>query len=293
MPPKIAIRRDAIDHKGLWYAQDHIYQYGLKRCLRYGATLYIDGEGMKCKDDARNQLCCVCKEGPIPMKALDRLHLHHVASMPMMTTVKAPPLQRSSSFGKRTIEEASGDGTDPFAEPFEQAKKSRTARLEGELVEVERMRKALNKMKDRGCALCLVAGNPSGRTGHQIFQCPSFDTVRVSCGQYTQWKKTIIYRNHKGICWKCHVPTCGDELHGPLERGKTNCEWEDIVIVTAFGIFRHAEIRTAAERWFKTDWKAEAGIFAQWLSKKPEMGRYSNGMDLLLWYVEEWLGQEQ
>ena len=30
-------------------------------------------------------------------------------------------------------------------------------RLEGELKEVDHMRKALNKMKDRGCALCVVA----------------------------------------------------------------------------------------------------------------------------------------
>lgn len=41
-----------------------------------------------------------------------------------------------------------------------------------------------------------------------------------------------------------------------------NCKWKDIVIVTAFSIFRHVEIRKAAKKWFKTDWKAEAGIFA-------------------------------
>jgi hypothetical protein len=216
-----------------------------------------------------------------------------MASMPAMTMVKAPGLQRSSSYGKRTIEEVSTDASDPFAKPFQEAKKWRTARLEGELVEVERMRKALNKIKDRGCALCLAVGNASGRTGHAIFQCPSFEMVGVLCGQYTEWKKTIRYNNHKGICWKCHVPTCGDELHGPLERGKTNCEWPDIVIVMAFGIFRCSELRRAAEKWFKTDWKEDADVFGQWLSKKPEVERYSNGMDLLLWYVEEWLGQEQ
>ena len=60
-PPKITIGRSEVDYKGLWYAQDYIYHYGLKRCLRYGLTLYVDGEGMECRQHEINQWCCIWK----------------------------------------------------------------------------------------------------------------------------------------------------------------------------------------------------------------------------------------
>ncbi|KAG1742875.1 hypothetical protein EDB19DRAFT_1827580 [Suillus lakei] len=101
--------------------------------------------------------------------------------------------QQSISVKKCTIDQVS-DPSDPFAKVYKQTKKSRTNRLEGVMKQVERMRKALDKLKDRGCPHALLI-----------------------------WKASILYCNHKGICWKCHVPTCGDELHALLERGQMKC----------------------------------------------------------------------
>lgn len=144
-PAKTAIGRDEVDHKGMWYAKDYIYVHGLDRCLRYGATLYIDGAGTKCEDDPRNERCCVCKE-PRPERK-------QPSSMSVMKTLH-DPARRTVSL-KRGVEKVSTEDGGQFLEVFEMAKKARTERLKGELAEVEHMRKALNKIKDIGCALCL------------------------------------------------------------------------------------------------------------------------------------------
>lgn len=275
---KIAIGRDEEDHKGLWYAKDYIYGHGLDRCLRYGATLYVDGAGTKCEDDPRNERCCVCKEPRSKTKWPS-------SRLSVMKTLPDPPKQTTSL--KRPIEKVSTENGDQFFEAYEGAKKLRTNRLEGELAEVERMKKALNKIKDKGCALCQITGNAKARDGHVLRTCPSFATIGVTCNAYMSWKKAIRYHHHKGICWKCHVPTCGDELHGVLVSGEANCDWPDTVIPLAIGIFRDDKTREAAEKMFKVDWKKQPAEFAKWLSKRPEPERHSSAMDLLLWWVDE------
>jgi hypothetical protein len=105
---------------------------------------------------------------------------------------------------------------------------------------------------------------------------------------YKAWKASIQYHKHKGICWKCHVPTCGDELHAPLERGKVLCDWPDVVMPLALTVFQRANIREAAQRYFGVVWQ-KIDQFNNWLMKAPGAGHHSNGMDLVLWYVEEYL----
>ncbi|KAG1854003.1 hypothetical protein F4604DRAFT_1686192 [Suillus subluteus] len=81
---------------------------------------------------------------------------------------------------------------------------------------------------------------------------------------FRAWKASILYRNHGGICWMCHVPTCRDELHAPLEKGKT------------------MHIREAAQKYFGVVW-LKVDEFNNWLMKAPGAGHYSKGMDLMLW----------
>ncbi|KAG2110463.1 hypothetical protein BD769DRAFT_1674622 [Suillus cothurnatus] len=270
-PPKIAIGRSEVDHKGLWYAHDYIYRYGLQRCLRYGSTLYIDGEGMECRRHESNQRCCVCKadSGHDPSRVhipSEKQNTYVLPTSIIRPSASAPGTlthQQSIQANKRTINQVS-DSSDTFAELCERAKKSRTNRLDEEMKKVERMRKALDKMKDRGCPPCIAFGDKEGRSGHEIFRCPSLEQLGLSWDMYRTWKKSIVYHKHKGICWICHVPTCGDELHAPLEKGKP----------------RH--VREAAQSYFGVVW-LKINEFNDWLMKAPDAGHHSKGMDLMLW----------
>jgi len=60
-PLTITISRTMLDHKGMWFVHDHVYAHGNSRCLRFGSTSYIDGEGMRCTEDTKNMLCSGCR----------------------------------------------------------------------------------------------------------------------------------------------------------------------------------------------------------------------------------------
>ncbi|KAG1762154.1 P-loop containing nucleoside triphosphate hydrolase protein [Suillus occidentalis] len=285
-PHKISVSRSAIDHKGLWYAHDHFYAHGLKRCLRYGSTLYVDGRGIECREDEKNQPCCVCN------KDSDQRAVSTAASSPHQRTAAIVEASASSSgrartdaTKKRPFSEIS-EAADPFAEATANSKKLRTGRQEERMKRVDRMRTALNKLKDKGCTLCYASGY-SQREVHKLGRCPSWEDIGCTLGKYFDWKKDIRYSDHKGICWKCHVPTCGDELHAPLvkEKGDDRCDWPDIVVPLALAIFLHTDLKEAAEKYFGVEW-ATMGEFTRWLVKPPGPGCHSKGMDLLLWYVE-------
>ncbi|KAG2063370.1 hypothetical protein BDR04DRAFT_1123305 [Suillus decipiens] len=297
-PPKIAIERSEVDHKGLWYARDYVYHYGLKHCLRYGSTLYIDGEGTECRQHENNQWCCVCKadsdHDPRRASIFSEKQNTHVlpAFRPSAPVSRTLTHQQSISVNKRTIDHVSDSGG-PFAKMYEQAKKSRTNRLEELMKRVERMRKALDKIKDLGCTACISFGDRGGRPIHPITQCPSLERLGVSPGSYISWKSSIVYNNHHGgICWKCHVPTCRDELHAPLEKGKTSCDWPDVVMPLALMVFQQGHIREAAQKYFGVAWLS-LDQFNDWLMKAPSAGHHSKGMDLVLWYAEEYLEQQR
>ncbi|KAG2030468.1 hypothetical protein BDR03DRAFT_987079 [Suillus americanus] len=288
-PPKITIGRSEVDHKGLWYAQDYIYRYGLNRCLRYGLTLYIDGEGTECRRHESNQWCCVCKadsnHDPSRVRTPSGKQNTHVPPTSIIRPSAPAPRtlthQQSISVNKRTIDHVP-DSSGSFVEMYKQAKKSRTNRLDDEMKQVERMRKALDKMKDRGCPPCNAFGDKGGRSGHPMFRCPSLEQLGVSWELYRAWKTSILYHKHKGICWICHVPTCRDELHAPLEKGKTVCDWPDLVLPLALAAFRQKDIREAVQKYFGVVW-LKIDEFNDWLMKAPSAGRHSKGMDLMLW----------
>jgi hypothetical protein len=174
----------------------------------------------------------------------------------------------------------------PLAEATANSKKLKPAKQAEEMKQVDQMRKALNTMKDKGCTLCYASGNSGGRS-HKLSQCPSWENMRFSLGKYFDRKKAIRYNNHKGICWKCHVPTCSDELHLPLAKGKGDeqCNWPDIVVPLALTIFEFDDLKEAAEKYFAVEW-VTLDAFTKWLMKAPASGHHSKGMDPLLWYVE-------
>ncbi|KAG2030099.1 P-loop containing nucleoside triphosphate hydrolase protein [Suillus americanus] len=304
--PKLTIGRSEPDHKGRWYAHDYIYTHGLKRCLRYGSTLYIDREGTKCKDDQKNQLCCVCKNDAakevdqakaatqqeaqtLPKSSFHRrtisTNLPPLQQHTRMLITASPTHRRTVSVNKRSFNDMSGTA-DPFAEAAAHSKKLKTAKQATEMKRVDRMRSALNAMKDKGCTLCQASGEDKGEF-HKMSRCPAWETLGCSLGKYFEWKKEIRYNNHKGICWICHVPTCSDELHMPLIKGKRDelCEWPDIILPLALAIFGYKHLKEPAEAYFGIKW-ATLDAFTSWLMKAPASGHHSSGMDLLLWYME-------
>ena len=280
--PKIS--KEAEDHKGQWYAYDYVYRLGTKRCLRYGTTLYIDGKGLECKDDLASVPCSVCK-AESGFKAR-KLHTRNM-SMPILHTTseeEAGPTNhhRLASVSKHELK-------DPFADATHTSKKRRVDRLAGAMDEANQMRRALDRVKDHGCGACLVMGfRPEHATIHA---CQALQAAG-GFGALMQWKKTIRYPpsvGRKGICWKCHVPSCSDMLHGDFEGAKTKCDWEDVVIPTLMAIRANRETRERAQRELGTmvaDWVA----YASWLVGEPSAGYYSRVMELFLWYVERVVG---
>jgi len=250
--PKIS--KEEVDHKGLWAAYEHAYKYGDGQCLRYGMTLYVDGQGVECKEDNVNVPCSACKKKK----------------------------QGAGETRKRGIEEISGGGEDQFAEAAYKAKKQRAARQEGELKEVEWMRKALNVIKEMGCGACAVTGK---KMKHGPWNCKVLESYCMTFNQYSEWKTGVRYgKGHKGICWKCHVPSCEDALHGPFGNGR-KCEWEDVVMPTIMGIYLDVNLKSRAETAFGCRWMNTEELM-KWLMKMPEKGKHSKGMDLYMWFVE-------
>ncbi|KIK80755.1 hypothetical protein PAXRUDRAFT_157856 [Paxillus rubicundulus Ve08.2h10] len=274
---KIAIGRDEVDHKGRWFAHDYIHAHGLKQCLRYGLTLYINGTGTKCWDGTTNQLCTVCKANPNKAPSMFILDLHKSPSR----MVGGDGILSLST--KRQLDDTAVMAESVFTSAANQSKKRRIKRQEGVMRDVEQMKRALNKIKDNGCAMCLSYRSFHGR--HPLQSCHSLDMMQMSFKQYTEWKRGIRYgKGFKGICWKCHVPTCKDLLHPPLEKGM-KCEWEDIVIPTVVGIFNNQELRISAQRRFSVRWVTLEEL-RSWLVVTPIEGHHSHAMDLMMWFIE-------
>lgn len=271
---KPKIKKEMIDHKGRWFAYEHVYMHGQKRCLRYGTTLYIDGQGMECKEDMKNMKCSSCrmKMGFVTAKRLVEEDSERRAGRMIqeMGTI-------SRKHGFEDIEKG-------FDDAAGEAKRRRTERVDKVMREVEGMRKILNRIKDHGCGFCW-AMKTECKVGHKIYECKTLRWHGGSFGWYKEWKGRIRYgREHQRICWKCHVPTCGGELHGGF--GDGGCEWDDVVMGTVMGIWLNKELRRQAEKELEVIWRDEDGLI-EWLKKKPLKGHHSMGMDLVIWIAEE------
>lgn len=287
------IAKNAEDHKGQWYAYDHIYVHGTNRCLRYGATLYIDGKGVECKLDMTNILCSVCK-GIASATSIHTAvgyssHTPNTPAWPKVSHsgVEAPGYPQPLSISKHTSQQTNTfSNGDPFAPAAHVSKKKRVDRLGGVFDEADRMRRALNKVKDHGCGMCLVfCSTPQHK---ELFHCPPLQKLG-GFAVLIEWKKTLRYQHAKGICWRCHVPSCSDMLHGPFGDSNTKCEWEDVVIPTILAIWGNLEMRKRAQIELGLTW-ADGMAYSSWLTGTPSPGYHSRVMELFLWYVERVVG---
>ncbi|KAG2045539.1 P-loop containing nucleoside triphosphate hydrolase protein [Suillus hirtellus] len=275
----------APDHKGKTAMYEHLYLYGLKRCLRYGITLHNDGIGISCCSLSSNQLCCVCardpNHNPTDIRIAPAPRLRCGFSAPSLPPSITPIPAASSSFPP-----AENPG---FVEAMKRSNNLRSEREQEVTDRVHSIRRALEFLKHT-CSFCKIWGDQIGGD-HELSRCPrlSMSQPIVSWGQYIEWRRELVYSaNHKKICYACHIPQINDDMHRQFTKaGKgLTCEFADIVAPTALGIFLHHPTQQEAAVHFRQTllWSSLAK-FTNWLVAEPRPGSYSNLFDLVLWFI--------
>ena len=291
--PSPKVSDEEVDHKGKQAMYDHLYKYGLKRCLRYGMTRHVDGAGISCRQLVSNQRCCVCKKdqyhdptniviapmpkfkpfgGSVPSK--------RSASPNLAFRPPPPPPAPAASHPFATMPAAN-----PFLASTNNATRMRATKQQSKGELALQMRKALETFQQT-CSLCSALGTKDA-TPHMVNQCPFFGPHSgVEFSEYLDWRKSLQYlKHHKKICFICHVPQINDNLH-PTFGGRDGCEFKDIIAPAAYGVFWNDKARVAAGAHFKREWSS-IEAFTEWLMGKPENGSQSNLMDLFMWYASQ------
>lgn len=269
-------QKDPIEKENEQVITDHLFLYGLKRCLRYGMTQYVDGIGISCLEDQANQLCSVCQ--------LDNTHRPQdicIATIPHRGG--ADPSSNTTNLGNQPT---------TFMQATSQVKQLKATRELGMLGIEKRLQRALRGMQ-HACCICLVHNTNNGADKHPPIEC---FTINIKLGSnwkaYMNWRKLLRYRpHHSSICFICHVPQITDSLHPTFTKtGKgskgMDCEYVDIIAPTAFAIYHHMVLRQRAESHFETSWGNSLASFADWLMSNPRENSQSNLTDLFLWFYE-------
>ncbi|KAI6016335.1 hypothetical protein BKA83DRAFT_4497957 [Pisolithus microcarpus] len=242
---------------------EFLYCYGPRRCLRYGITLFNDGQGISCHMQEGNQECSVCLTDP----GHDPSGVHIVG----MTRLKQKSRQLLEAVPRTTEQTTSSHATS-----FEMA-----------AMQLEEGEKILGALQDfeGGCSLCSTLDKgSSGKKKHRIEECPNL--AGNGWNDYIQWRKELRYQNHhKKICYMCHVPQINDVVHPQfVQAGRgTPCRFADLVAPTAYGVYLDAEWHRLASVHFDQSWEDERA-FARWLMGRPREGHHSNLIDLFMWH---------
>ncbi|KAF8134832.1 hypothetical protein EV363DRAFT_1447644 [Boletus edulis] len=264
----------------------HVFTYGLKRCLRYGTTLFTDGTGLACRQLPDNQLCCVCNESSdhkpenitIASMPKSRMVASGSANQPSSNTPAVPPFMVSTLDVPNKA----------FIQAAMKVKQMTSAVQLKHSAKADTMLAALSRLEDV-CALCKILDLHSDeKQTHNLYCCPSLILhTNNSWDEYKEWRKGLHYvKWHNSICWLCHVPQLDDSLHptfSKANKGKPDCQFADLVAPTAFAIYYHQALKTAAQQHFQQNWKT-LDSFTSWLMAKPAVGSESNLIDLFMWY---------
>ncbi|KAI6041171.1 hypothetical protein EDC04DRAFT_2893386 [Pisolithus marmoratus] len=258
---------------------DHLYLYGSKCCLQYGITLFMDGVGVGCHEQALNKLCSVCQVSPD----------HH----PQDIHIAAMPCSRvDADSSSSNLKAALPHAPTSFTEAAQQVKELRAQQEVGALGRAQRLERALQSVLGT-CCICLIHGDPEQRDGakHELRHCQTLeDRLQSNFAAYKDWRQRLRYCKHHGmICYICHVPQIHDSLHPTFSRAQkgkgVECKYADIVGPIAYSIFHDMSLRRRAEAYFGVEW-ARDSVFADWLMDLPRDKSESNLIDLFLWYME-------
>lgn len=272
---KESVHKDPTEKENEQAMLDHLFLYGLKRCLRYGMTRYADGSGMGCREDPANQLCSVCQ--------LDGTHRPQDIRMATMPRREADP---------NTDTTDASNQPHTFMQAMGHVKQLKATRELGMLDEEKRLQRALQGMR-HACCICQIHDVHNATDQHSPNKCSTIrDKLGSDWNAYKEWRKLLRYRKHHNkICFICHVPQITDSLHPTFTKtGKgskgLDCEHVDIIAPTAFAIYHDAILRRRAESHFNTNWGNTLATFANWLMSMPKDDSQSNLIDLFKWYFE-------
>jgi len=144
------------------------------------------------------------------------------------------------------------------------------------------MRTALTNYLRR-CAFCMAI-DKHNEAVHALKECPQ---MRPEFGDYAGFKRSIKYaKHHGGVCFRCHVPQCNDELHATFIKGGDDaCDFPDVVVPVVWSVFREASGWAAAEVKFGKRW-ADWNDLADWLNGQPVRGHKTNLTAVFAWHYE-------
>jgi len=274
----------APDHKGKVAMHEHLYLYGLKRCLRYGITLHNDGVGISCSSLSSNQLCCVCTHNPNHKPTEIIIAPAPRPKFSFSTPVGLPPSVTPTPGASSSITPTEILG---FAKAMNRSNNLRSEREQIAADRVPIIRRALELLK-YSCSLCQVWGDLID-DDHELSQCPHLTSQSISWERYLNWCKDLVYNeSHKKICYTCHIPQINDDLHRQFIKAGRGlaCEFADVVAPAALGIFMHLPIQHEAMVHFnQTSQWPDLAKFTNWLMARPQPGSYSNLFDLVLWWA--------
>lgn len=261
---------------------DHVFTYGLKRCLRYGTTLFADGTGIGCRQLPDNQPCCVCSKNP-DHRPKDIL----IAGMPKTTIPPSKPTHTSSGINASCSMPPTASNAHSFIAATNKTKQMMSSHQLKSSTKVDAMLVALRQLENI-CTLCKILDGETDEDTHHLYRCPRLIShANSSWDEYKEWRKGLRYvKWHNKICWLCHVPQLSDSLHPTFSKanqGRPDCQFADVVAPTAFAIYHHQALKTAAQQYFQQEWKS-LERYACWLMDKPAAGSESNLMDLFMWY---------
>jgi hypothetical protein len=269
--------KDPQDHKGQKAMMDVVYEGD--QCLRYESTLFLDGKGRKCSDNAQAIPCSRCKaklaltgqRGQVNSILGKRTRdSHHL--MDQLDSTKKVKKYMDDTFGQAT----------------EHSKRRRVERLEMKDDYVVKFRAALSKF-DGMCAFCMVWGEEV--PFHSILRCTTLlghQDLTTTAETYRLWKGNLSYdfKKHGKVCFFCHIPQCDDALHDTFQSGAQGCEHPDLLGGLAYGIFHHKKWCGKAEKHFGGTWNSEV-CFIKWLNAIPIKGHKTNMTALFLWFSNQ------
>ncbi|EIM84638.1 uncharacterized protein STEHIDRAFT_159301 [Stereum hirsutum FP-91666 SS1] len=272
-------------------------------CLRFAVTFYIDGQGVLCTE--AHEKCSRCK-------IADQNGLTGQRRVALLTNI--------------TVFDLRGDVSPLTPEQYRLQAKFPIDSYQGRMIStpqeallanLQRLHAAEEKDRERWnriqacmdalrtrCVICTLHHRPPRyqpqHARHELFlTCPLMNdsaTPHLRTSNFLNWKskpKPLSYDfagPHKGICWKCHLPSGQKHLHpGDVQIG---CEksYLDVLLPMAWAVYQMQDLR---ERWAH-----RCGLSSAWATAveyRNFLVTFTNVddqceswiLELLLWIFEE------
>ena len=247
-----------LDHNGA--IDMHKLIWSSRACLRYVFTLWVDGVGVCCLDNAENQRCSHCEAYEESEPHI--LRKFRITPFPTMDSV-------STSLGKRCASQVPD-----FAMAYKSSKR-RTEEQYSHMDEYNAHLKGVVDALEPWCTYCLSFGDKVAK--HNVLACPKlFQKGVIRTNIYLDFRQTLKYRwrNHlEHICPRCHLHSGNNTVHiGDLAHG-CNPKHSDLIGPAVFGVYMSPSLYKAGEQHFgiTNEWNTTVH-YSEWLMDKVKEG---------------------